>query len=80
MQLPPEPDSIKGRLSRVDGRIGVAGRAVLNILEEGETWVVISLVGELLIVYVDVGSRTMRNGSGGGQRLRGSELLTGDFA
>lgn len=40
----------------------MAGRAVLNILEEGETWVVISLVGEL---------RFLSGGCGLGQRDSG---------
>ena len=70
VQLPPAPDSLKGRLARLDGRIGVAGRAVLNILEEGETWVVISLVGGCDFHFSPSGralrspSRLFREGSG----------------
>lgn len=45
---PSHATSLTARLSRLKGPVGYAGRAIAQILEEGETWVVISLVGELI--------------------------------
>lgn len=44
---PPKANSLSARLSRLKGPVGYAGRTIARILEEGETWVVLSIVGEL---------------------------------
>jgi hypothetical protein len=48
---PPKANSLTARLSRLKGPVGYVGRTVARILEEGETWVVLSLVGELARSY-----------------------------
>lgn len=42
---PPNPNSINAKLSSLDGVVGRAWRLLAYVFEEGQTWVVITLVG-----------------------------------
>lgn len=46
-KLDVRPDSVIGRLDKSSGAVGYIWRWLRYVLEEGQTWVVITLVGEL---------------------------------
>jgi hypothetical protein len=43
--LPKDPNSFSGRMSNVPGIVGYLYRALAQLGEEGEGWVVVTLVG-----------------------------------